>query len=170
MQTRCRHKRRKSGLRHDRRCAGWRHRRPAALQLRPQSDRTSAGDCGTFTESEPPSPRHLGRTEAPRRQLPLVWTHARASFGGLSAPNPATPNPITLEWWRFFLDQNPQWDWHTLTRESYENYWTQSTEEFSAVIATDNPDITAFRDRGGKLILWHGLADQLIYPQGTMDY
>ena len=90
------------------------------------------------------------------------------SFAGLSAPN--APNPITLEWWRFFLNQNPQWDWHTLTREAYENYWTQSLEEFTAVIGTDNPDISAFRDRGGKLILWHGLADQLIYPQGTMDY
>jgi feruloyl esterase len=130
---------------------------------------TTAGDCGTFTESDANVIRAIW--EGPkRRDGGFLWYGLTrgASFAGLSAPN--APNPITLEWWRFFLNQNPQWDWHTLTRESYENYWTQSVEEFSAVIATDNPDIAAFRDRGGKLILWHGLADQLIYPQGTMDY
>jgi feruloyl esterase len=35
--------------------------------------------------------------------------------------------------------------------------------------ATD-PDLIAFRDRGGKLILYHGWADPLIPPQGTLDY
>jgi hypothetical protein len=43
-------------------------------------------------------------------------------------------------------------------------------EEFSAVLATDNPDLAAFRDRGGKIIMWHGWSDQLIYPEGTIDY
>jgi hypothetical protein len=38
------------------------------------------------------------------------------------------------------------------------------------VIGTDNPDLTAFRDRGGKAIVWHGLSDQLITPEGTIDY
>jgi feruloyl esterase len=130
---------------------------------------TSAGDCGTFTESDVAIIRAIW--DGPkRRDGSFLWYGLTrgASFAGLSAPN--APNPITLEWWRYFLNQNPQWDWHTLTRESYENYWEQSTEEFTAVLSTDNPDLTAFRDRGGKLILWHGLADQLIYPQGTMDY
>jgi Tannase and feruloyl esterase len=35
--------------------------------------------------------------------------------------------------------------------------------------ATD-PDLTAFRDAGGKLILWHGLADPAISPIGTIAY
>jgi hypothetical protein len=38
------------------------------------------------------------------------------------------------------------------------------------VIGTDNPDLSAFRDRGGKIVLWHGWSDQLIYPEGTIDY
>ena len=130
---------------------------------------TSAGDCGIFTESDAAIIRAIWDGPKRRDGSALWYGLTRgASFAGLSAPN--APNPITLEWWRFFLNQNPQWDWHTLTRESYENYWTQSVEEFSAVLSTDNPDLTAFRDRGSKLILWHGLADQLIYPQGTMDY
>lgn len=33
-----------------------------------------------------------------------------------------------------------------------------------------NPDLTQFYDRGGKLILWHGLADQHISPLNTIAY
>lgn len=39
-----------------------------------------------------------------------------------------------------------------------------------ANINTDNPDLTRFRDRGGKLLSYHGLADVLIPPQGTVHY
>jgi hypothetical protein len=35
--------------------------------------------------------------------------------------------------------------------------------------ATD-PDLTAFRARGGKLLLFHGWADPLVTPQRTLDY
>ena len=34
------------------------------------------------------------------------------------------------------------------------------------MIDTSNPDLSAFRARGGKILMWHGWADQLIYPRG----
>jgi hypothetical protein len=37
-------------------------------------------------------------------------------------------------------------------------------------MATDNPDLSAFRKRGGRLILWHGWSDPGIMPEGTVDY
>jgi fermentation-respiration switch protein FrsA (DUF1100 family) len=33
-----------------------------------------------------------------------------------------------------------------------------------------NPDLSAFRDHGGKLLLLHGWADPAIPPTGTIDY
>jgi hypothetical protein len=44
--------------------------------------------------------------------------------------------------------------------------------------ATFNPDtgdiefgnMNAFRDTGGKLIIWHGWADALVTPQPTVDF
>jgi hypothetical protein len=43
-------------------------------------------------------------------------------------------------------------------------------EQYGAVFGTDNADLSAFRDRGGKAIVWHGWADQLITAEGTVDY
>lgn len=37
-------------------------------------------------------------------------------------------------------------------------------------INTDNPDLSALRDRGAKVLSYHGLADQLIPPQGSLHY
>ena len=35
---------------------------------------------------------------------------------------------------------------------------------------TDNPDLSAFQSRGGKLLTWHGLNDEMIPVQGTIRY
>ena len=136
---------------------------------------TDIAGCGAFTDDDANVIRQIW--QGPRRQDgSFLWYGLQrgADFMGLSAtagtPPMARPNPITLEWWRYFLNQNPKWDWSGLTRGAYEQYWEQSVEEFSAVLATDNPDLAAFRDRGGKIILWHGWWDQLIYPEGTIDY
>jgi pimeloyl-ACP methyl ester carboxylesterase len=37
-------------------------------------------------------------------------------------------------------------------------------------INTDSADLTAFRQRGAKLLSYHGLSDQLIMPQGSLNY
>jgi hypothetical protein len=136
---------------------------------------TSAGACGDFTAADAEVIRKVW--QGPRRQDgSFLWYGLQrgADFGGLTStggtPLTGRPNPITMEWWRYFLTQNPEWDWSVLTPASYEQYFDQSVEEFSAVLATDNPDLSAFRDRGGKVVLWHGWSDQLIYPEGTIDY
>jgi len=142
---------------------------PQACNYDPKQLVGTSTECGDFTAADAEVIRKIW--QGPRRQDgSFLWYGLQrgADFMGLSSPG--QPNPITMEWWRFFLTQNPQWDWKALTSELYEQYWEQSVEEFSAVIATDNPDLTAFRDRGGKIVLWHGWWDQLIYPEGTIDY
>jgi Tannase and feruloyl esterase. len=41
---------------------------------------------------------------------------------------------------------------------------------FNRVIGSDDPDLHQFSRDGGKLLIWHGLSDQLIFPEGTIDY
>lgn len=93
---------------------------------------------------------------------------ALAGTGG--SPLTGKPFIIPLEWFQYFLMQNPKWDWTTLTPAGFELLWKQSVEQYGAVIGTDDPDLSRFRDRGGKLIIYHGLADQLIPAAGTIDY
>jgi hypothetical protein len=40
----------------------------------------------------------------------------------------------------------------------------------SCTIATNNPNLSTFRDEGGKILIWPGLADKIIFPQGTINY
>jgi hypothetical protein len=129
---------------------------------------TSAGDCGTFTEADVDLIRKFW--EGPRRQDGSFLWYGQARGTDLNGALQPEAFDITLDWFRYFLAQNPQLDWTAITPAAYEHYFDQSVEEFDAVIGTDNPDLTAFRDRGGKAILWHGWADEVITPEGTIDY
>jgi hypothetical protein len=99
-----------------------------------------------------------------------------SSFAGLAGTTTTggtttgTPFPIALTHIGTWLLQNPAWDWRTATYEQYDQLFAQSVEEFTDVIGTDNPDLHAFQRSGGKILIWHGQADQLIFPQGTVDY
>jgi len=93
---------------------------------------------------------------------------AYAGTGG--TPLKGKPFSISLDYWLYYLAQNRKWDWTTLTYAGFEQLWKQSVEEYGAVLATDDPDLTRFRDHGGKLIIYHGLADQLIPAAGTIEY
>jgi len=50
------------------------------------------------------------------------------------------------------------------------DFFRQSFDMFNDVIGTDDPDLSAFRDAGGKVLIWHGWNDPLIFPEGSVDY
>jgi pimeloyl-ACP methyl ester carboxylesterase len=135
---------------------------------------SQVGDS-TFTEADADVVRKIW--EGPRgRDGSFLW-HGLARGTDLSAlantggsPLKGKPFGIPLDWLRYFLLQDPHWDWTTLTPAGFELLWKQSVEEFGAVLGTDDPDLTRFRERGSKIIILHGLADQLIPADGTIDY
>ena len=148
---------------------------PRACAYDPKALVGANTDCGMFSDEDAAIVRAIW--EGPkRRDGSFLWYGLTrgADFMGLSGtagtPPAPRPNPITLEWWRYFLNEDPQWSPLTLTRATYEQYWDKSVEQFSAVLATDNPDLSAFKARGGKIVMWHGQSDPLIYPGGSIDY
>ena len=40
----------------------------------------------------------------------------------------------------------------------------------AAIYNAMNPDLSKFKARGGKLLMYHGLADPIVTPQNTLDY
>ena len=137
---------------------------------------TSAGEsCGSFKEADATVIRKLW--EGPRRQDgSFLWyglpkgADLNALWTSRGTPPKPQPMGITVDWFRYFLAEDPKLDGNTVTRDQYERYWDQSVEQYGAVIGTDSPDLTEFRSRGGKAIVWHGWADQLISAEGTIDY
>jgi hypothetical protein len=135
---------------------------------------TTAGECAAFTDADVDVIRKIW--DGPKRRdgsflwygLPRGASFALSATSG--SPPVGRPFEITLDWFRFFLTQNPDWNWQTITHAAYEQFWDQSVEQFGPVFGTDNPDLSAFRDRGGKIVVWHGWADPLIYAEGTIDY
>ncbi|WP_063820082.1 tannase/feruloyl esterase family alpha/beta hydrolase [Streptomyces caniscabiei] len=81
-----------------------------------------------------------------------------------------TPIPFMVaEPWFKWLLRDPAWDWRTLTFQQFEELFAQSVREF-AEFATDDPDLTGVRDSGGKVIITHGANDEVIFPEGSVDY
>jgi pimeloyl-ACP methyl ester carboxylesterase len=115
--------------------------------------------------------------QGPRRQDGSFMWHGlergadMSSYAGTTgSPLRGKPFSISLDYWTYYLAQDAKWDWTTLTYAGFEQLWTKSVEQYGAVIGTDNPDLSRFRDHGGKIIIYHGLADQLIPAAGTIDY
>lgn len=78
------------------------------------------------------------------------------------------PTSFDMDWIRYFLTQHPDWDWHTLTQDQFEQFFVQSQQEFS--LFNDSADLTAFNQAGGKVLWWQGQADQLLAPLGMTSY
>jgi hypothetical protein len=134
-----------------------------------------ATDCGTVTAADASIINRIWAGPSGVDGTPLWIGEPKSS--DLSALSNSLGDPlqpqamsITLDWWKYFLTQDPDYDWTTLTHEGFERLWEQSVEQYGIVFGTDDPDLTRFRDRGGKAIVWHGWTDQLISAYGSIHY
>jgi feruloyl esterase len=62
--------------------------------------------------------------------------------------------------------QDPDWDWKTFDPDRDTALADQKTGFINAI----QPDLEAFKARGGKLLLYHGWNDTLIAPDNTVNY
>jgi len=134
-----------------------------------------SAECGTFTQTDADIIRKLWDGPRTPEGGPLWYGQSRgADLNSLAASRGTPLKPqgfaFTVDWLRYFVTEDKQFDWATMTAEAYQHYWDQSVEEFTWVIGTNDPDLSSFRDRGGKLIMWHGWADPLITAEGSIDY
>ncbi|MFF2613935.1 tannase/feruloyl esterase family alpha/beta hydrolase [Kitasatospora sp. NPDC058046] len=98
-----------------------------------------------------------------------------AGLAGTTAPDAngqvrGAPFPVPRLWVTNWLKKQPSFDISTITYDQFTRLFEQSRTEYGRIIGTDDPDLSAFRDAGGKLLTWHGQADQFIPAQGTVDY
>ncbi|KAL3443170.1 Tannase/feruloyl esterase [Aspergillus insuetus] len=81
-----------------------------------------------------------------------------------------SPFPIPTSWIRHFLKRDADFDVKTLTHDDWDELFYASVHQYQSVIGTSNPDLSAFRKRGGKMLSWHGLRDAVIPANGSVQY
>jgi feruloyl esterase len=68
--------------------------------------------------------------------------------------------------WKYLLLNDPSWDY---AKYDLSNWAKDAALGASYLNATD-PNLDAFKSRGGKLILWHGWADPALTPLASIEY
>jgi hypothetical protein len=78
--------------------------------------------------------------------------------------------PVAVQWVQAFLEKQADFDTSKLTYGQFADLFRQSVREYDDVIGTADPDLSAFRRAGGKLLTYVGTADNLIPPGGALRY
>ncbi|MDX2056164.1 MAG: tannase/feruloyl esterase family alpha/beta hydrolase [Gemmatimonadales bacterium] len=63
--------------------------------------------------------------------------------------------------------ENPAWDYRTM---DFDRDLATALAKVGGVLDAVDPDLRAFRDRGGKMIQYHGWGDAAISATGSIDY
>ncbi len=88
----------------------------------------------------------------------LAW---RAMAGG--------PEPVGIGdgFFKYMVFDNPNWDFRTLNVDRDTRY---ADKKLGSMMNAVDPNLKAFDERGGKLVMYHGWADQLIAPGNSINY
>lgn len=80
------------------------------------------------------------------------------------------PVPFSVDWINLFVVKNASFALNNVTQREFARLIHSSVQQYASIIGTADPDLSAFKETGGKILSWHGLSDQLIPPLGTEKY
>jgi len=139
---------------------------PASLQCR-GADRD---DCLTAPQVEA---MKMGYAPAMRTTGELIYPGlvpgGELGWAMLTATSPE-PGGIDVGMFRYVAHEDPAWDWRTFDLDRD----TSLIDTKAGFIDAVNPELSAFRARGGKLLIYHGWDDGgsggAISPQNSINY
>lgn len=71
------------------------------------------------------------------------------------------------QFYQYMVYEKPDWDYRTM---DFDKDVTAAMAKLAPVLDATDPDLRAFRDRGGKLIQYHGWGDAAIPAPGSIEY
>jgi feruloyl esterase len=77
------------------------------------------------------------------------------------------PHAMYHDLFRFVVFEDPHWDFRTL---DVAKHLDRAREADGGILAATSADLRPFIARGGKLLIYHGWADQNIPPRSSVDY
>jgi feruloyl esterase len=93
--------------------------------------------------------------------------HSPGFESGWRIPTPGTPiNPLFADSPRYLAEQNANWDLMSFDLDKDLSLALKN----AGFIEANDPDLSKFKARGGKLLLYHGWADPGPAPENTINY
>lgn len=80
---------------------------------------------------------------------------------------------LGIPFFKFFVFDDPSWDYHTFRFEPSDGFDSDIDyldSKLGALFNAIDPDLSAFRARGGKMIQYHGWSDPDITPLNSVNY
>jgi feruloyl esterase len=78
--------------------------------------------------------------------------------------------PNADEYFRWVVFRDPNWDYNKRPVNYDADYALANKPDIVAIMNADNPDMSAFAKRGGKILVVGGWADTGTPPGGSVDY
>lgn len=76
------------------------------------------------------------------------------------------PSAFGVGFQRYFVNDDPDWSWRSFNNSVFSYAASKDPGESRA----DGYDLSEFRDRGGKVLMYHGAADGLVPTKGSNVY
>lgn len=80
------------------------------------------------------------------------------------------PVPFSVDWINLFVVKNASFPLSNITQKDFARITHSSIQQYDSIIGTADPDLSAFKEAGGKLLSWHGSSDQVVPPRGSAKY
>jgi feruloyl esterase len=82
------------------------------------------------------------------------------------------PHPAAVSYFRWLVAGNAAWDWTTFDfkRQSDYEFVRRSESRLAPILSALNPDLRAFKRRGGKILHFHGWSDERVESRTSTNY
>ena len=136
---------------------------PSALKC----DTPAQSSC--LTDSEVTAVRQMYAGPKTPAGAPIYPGLSRGSESGWDRfwSDPKKLGGSWLEFYRFMVFQNPSWD---LPMLDFDRDPSVAEQRVGQMLNPTNPDLSGFAKRGGKIIVYHGWADDMVPSQVSTDY
>ncbi len=94
-----------------------------------------------------------------------TWISGRDSALMHDLHVPSAQAMFVTEGAKYFLFNDSTWDY-----SRYHGSFSDDAKTWASLLDADNPDLSRFARRKGKLLLWHGWSDPGLNPLATIDY
>ena len=98
---------------------------------------------------------HPGLTRGSESQWDLLWSDSKHLGGSWEG------------FFRYMIFDDPAWE---LAKLNFDSDPVLAKQKLGLTMDPDNPDLGAFASRGGKLIVYHGWADNMVPAKTSIDF